>query len=297
MRDVSIPSTTVITQTYFANNFPALHDKGISLLLIQERFDDHPLHGITFGNQAVVQAEIEQCLLQKNLRYQDCLGMTPLHLLLCSGRDYRDIRVIVSMIEKCPDVMLIKDIWGEVPLAYALMGNASVEIINCLFMTHNKRWDAMPFDFGDMVQRLVEMGKSAQFMRDVIRAQRTHFPGLGVDWQYIVAESMFLAANIALLEQFGTFRVLVEASVSVRRYICMSDAHCLEVDARICEIASDQNWNIREEVERVERYFVEIRDLVTRYVQLHHELLQEAGDTLFLANMPKDAIKHVLSFL
>ena len=67
LRNVTIPSTTAITQTYVANNFPALHDKGISLHLIKERFYGHPLHGITFGNQAVVKAEIKQCLLRKNL--------------------------------------------------------------------------------------------------------------------------------------------------------------------------------------------------------------------------------------
>ena len=34
--------------------------------------------------------------------------MTPLRILLCSGRDY-DIRVIQCMVEKCPDAMLIED--------------------------------------------------------------------------------------------------------------------------------------------------------------------------------------------
>ena len=37
--------------------------------------------------------------------------------------------------------------------------------------------------------------------------------------------------------------------------------------------------------------------MVTRYVEAHHALLQEAGNTLFWADMPKDAIKHVLTFL
>ena len=80
--------------------------------------------------------------------------MTPLHVMLCSGIDYR-MRVIQCMVEKCPDAMLIQDKWGEVPLDYyALLGNASIAGINFLFMTHSKRWEDMPFDFGNMIQRL-----------------------------------------------------------------------------------------------------------------------------------------------
>jgi hypothetical protein len=66
----------------------------------------------------------------------------------------------------------------------------------------------------------------------------------------------------------------------------MSDKHRIEVDRRIHEI----DW-------LDEGNYEGIRDLVTKYVQLHHELIQEAGNTHFWADMPKDAIKHVLSFL
>jgi hypothetical protein len=53
------------------------------------------------------------------------------------------------MVEKCPNAMLIQDKWGEVPLYYALLGTASIAVIHFLFMTHSKRWEALPFDFGN----------------------------------------------------------------------------------------------------------------------------------------------------
>lgn len=105
-------------------------------------------------------------------------------------------------------------------------------------------------------------------------------------WQDIVA----YAINPETITRIpiGTFRVFVEASISVCWYNCMSDKHRIEVDRRIHEI----DW-------LDESNYEGIRDLVTKYVQLHdHELLQEAaGNTHFWADMLKDAIKHVLSFL
>jgi hypothetical protein len=247
------------------------------------------------GTQDEVQARCEAFIQAVNqypiheFQRQDCLGMTSLHILLCSGTDY-DMRVIQSMVEICPDAMPIEDKWGEVPLGYALLGKASIAGINVLFATHSKRWEDMSFDFGNMILRLARLGKPAQLVREVIRVQRTHFPSLVVDWQHIVAQ--LLSRHNDNRIKIGTFRVFVEASVSVRRYNCMSEEHRIEVDTRIHEIEEDNAHNDLEMDN-----FVEICDLVTRFVQLHHELLQEAGNTLVRAGMPKDAIKHVLSFL
>jgi hypothetical protein len=76
----------------------------------------------------------------------------------------------------------------------------------------------------------------------------------------------------------------------------MSEDHHSEVDARIREIEEDNDHDELEE-DDVIHYYGEIRYMVTRFVQLHHALLQEAGNTLVRAGMPKDAIKQVLSFL
>jgi len=80
---------------------------------------------------------------------------------------------------------------------------------------------------------------------------------------------------------------LLEASVSVRRYNCMSDEHRIEVDTRIDEIKYHHRVNDYEE----------ICEMVTRYVEAHHALLQEADNSLVRVTMPTDTIKQVLSFL
>jgi hypothetical protein len=68
--------------------------------------------------------------------------MTPLHVLLCSSVGY-DVGVCQCMVEKYPSAMLIEDRWGEVPLAYALFGEAPMKIIRFLLETHMQRWQAM----------------------------------------------------------------------------------------------------------------------------------------------------------
>jgi hypothetical protein len=305
LRNAAIPSTSAITQEQFASSFHTLCCSDITLDLIKGRFDGLSLHRLCNnynpapGTQAEVQSQCESFIQAVNqhsvLEFQrrDCLGMTPLHVILCSGK-YNGMRVIQCMVEKCPDALLIQDKWGKVPLDYALLGKASIAIIDLLFATHSKRWEALPFDFGVTIfERLAWMHKHAQFVRDVIRVQRTHFPSLVVDWQHLA-----YAINPETITRIpiGTFRVFVEASLSVRRYNCMSEEHRIEVDARIHEIEEDNDHDELEE-EDVIHYFGEIRDMVTRFVQLHHALLQEAGNTLVHAGMPKDAVKQVLSFL
>jgi hypothetical protein len=273
--------------------------------VIKGRFDELSLHRLcnnynpAHGTQAEVHARCEfiQVVNQypiHEFQRQDCLGMTPLHILLCLGTDY-NICVIQYMIEECPDALVIQDKWGEVPLGYALLGKASIAIIDLLFATHSKRWEALPFDFGVTIERLARLGKPAQFIREVIRVQRTHFRSLFVDWQHIVAQS--LSPETIACIPIGTFRVFVEASISLRRYNCMSEEHCIQVDVQIHEIKNCNRANDYYKKIRATCDYKKIRAMVTRRVLLHHELLQEAGNTLVQVGMPKDAIKHVLSFL
>ena len=63
----------------------------------------------------------------------------------------------------------------------------------------------------------------------------------------------------------------------------MSEDNRIEVDARIHEIEEDNDQYID-----AIHYFGVIRNMVTRFVHLHQELLQEAGNTLVRADMPTD---------
>ena len=68
---------------------------------------------------------------------QDCLDMTPLHVLSASSTGDSDILIYQCIVEKYPDAMIIQDRWNEVPLAYALLGMAPLKIIH-FFLQHTK---------------------------------------------------------------------------------------------------------------------------------------------------------------
>ena len=73
-------------------------------------------------------------------------------------------------------------------------------------------WGNMPYDFGHMIERrAANRGASADFLREVIWAQRVHFPALVVDWHSIV--NQFITEFLIDMSTPKLFWVLVEASV------------------------------------------------------------------------------------
>jgi hypothetical protein len=296
LRNVYISPTSNLTQEIFEQSFGILNDHytldeiSVSLDEMRRRFDELPLHRYSYDYHSFHEDQRLDGLKQQVARLpahglqQDCLGMTPLHILACSSGEHR-VEVYKFMIEKYPNALLIKDRWDDIPLDYALYAEASMEVLHFLFKTHRQMWGILPFNFGREIEILSQdEGISAEFLRNVIQAQRIHFPDLRVDWHYIVNE---IITNYLhnMPSDVGKFRVLVEASVS-SRYICMSEEHRSIVDARVCEIrkeimsiVEDNQFN----VDLVSQYNEEIRDLVTNYAQLHIKHLLEATTILELA--------------
>ena len=51
---------------------------------------------------------------------QDCLGMTPLHILACST--VQCLELYRLMIDTYPASLIVEDAWGTIPLLYAVWG-------------------------------------------------------------------------------------------------------------------------------------------------------------------------------
>jgi hypothetical protein len=280
LRNVFISPISNMTQRMFARSFPILRNMGYTLDMMIGRFNELPLHRLCYFPPSRDQTmkgtthhgmfnEIGHRLVQEDC---DCMGMTPLHVLSYQGNC--DFRLYQCIIQKYPDALITKDIWGELPLTYALFGGAPLETI-CFFLdAHRVRFNlealrekkgSTPVDFGEMILMLAKkQGTSAEYVRGVIRSQRSHFRCLEVDWRRVVDES--IECNLPVV----MFAVLVEASVS-RRSICMSAEHQIEINQKI------------EAVTRFERrHYEEIRDMITSFVKLHHEQLMEATTILEL---------------
>lgn len=103
-------------------------------MAIKIRFDGLPIHSNTCNhspmylevprNVIVVGAngELDPTGLQ-----QDCLGMTPLHILACSI--VQCLEAYQFMIEKYPNNLTVEDAWGALPLLYAVLGDAPCEVV------------------------------------------------------------------------------------------------------------------------------------------------------------------------
>eukprot|EP01083_Nonionella_stella_P215914 776680_1 len=59
--------------------------------------------------------------------HQDCLGMTPLHVLTCSTS--HDLELYRFLIEKYPEDLITQDRWGALPILYAVWGDAPQDIM------------------------------------------------------------------------------------------------------------------------------------------------------------------------
>lgn len=104
------------------------------------------------------------------------------------------------MIEHNPSALLTKDVWGDVPLSYALYSEASMEVIHFLFKMHRQMWGTLPFDFAHIIETVAPKITSAEFVRNVIRAQRAHFPLLEIDWQSLDGKTLLLICIESLLK-------------------------------------------------------------------------------------------------
>ena len=85
---------------------------------------------------------------------QDCLGMTPLHIIVSSGK--HEIELYELLIEKCSNALIIQDKWSKTPLKYALLSEAPLNVVNYLLGKHCKKWEQVQFDFCEAVKILAE---------------------------------------------------------------------------------------------------------------------------------------------
>ena len=87
----------------------------------------------------------------KSRKSQDCLGMTPLHILACSTK--HDLRLYQLLIENYPETLITKDKWAEIPLMYACWSRAPQEVLQLLIESHTTLF---PDHVVDLISMLVK---------------------------------------------------------------------------------------------------------------------------------------------
>ena len=115
---------------------------------------------------------------------QDCLGMTPLHILACSS--VHDIEVYRLIVEKYPANLITEDRWGALPLLYAFWGAAPAEIIQFLLASYQSLYPDHVFNWTMMVETMGRCDTPKGSIENLLQVKQMHFPDQPIDWEYLL---------------------------------------------------------------------------------------------------------------
>ena len=227
---------------------------------------------------------------------RDCLGMTPLHVLACSGA--HDVEAYELIIETYPEQLIAKDNWGEIPLLYALWSNAPRCVVQLLAEQQQHFFPERAVDWKQMVETLGRASygpgrgsASLVCIQNLLHIQQTAFPEDAEDayWQETVtrwaAEDTCQAKERnALKFHHDTFKYLIAFSVSRR-------INSIGVEKRRRELLSDVDalpWFVNYRMKSTDTICAK----VAHYE--HLDLLTEAASLLELA-LWKSRVEHAKS--
>ena len=185
-------------------------------------FDGLPIHAICYYQSYHPTKSVIQNLKQEvNFRagkQQDCLGMTPLHILACSTK--QNVEMYRLLIENYPETLIMKDKWGDIPLVYAVWCNAPVDIIQLLVESYKSYYPDYVFDWGGMIQTLAKGNALLANIRNLINTQQCSFPEQSFDMYTVVMELASSDARQATFHRpctcVETFQYLLRTSMANR---------------------------------------------------------------------------------
>jgi hypothetical protein len=213
LRNVAFPPNAVFGDDIFIDEDDDYHNMmeirtdlqlrfGSDLEIIRNlmhRFDELPIHRIVYyqsyhhGVLQILIAAINTRLGQRRTlrskldptgNQQDCLGMTPLHILACSS--VHNLEVYRLIVEKYPANLITKDRWGAVPLLYAFWGAAPAEIIQFLLESYHLYYPGYVFNWTMMVETMGRCDTPKENIENLLCVKQMHFPEQPIDWEYLL---------------------------------------------------------------------------------------------------------------
>jgi hypothetical protein len=154
---------------------------------LSHRFDELLIHSVVYYlsyNQGVLQNLKDAIKLDATGNQQDCLGMTPLHILACSS--VHDIEVYRIIIENYPANLITEDRWGALPLLYAFWGAAPDEIIQFLLETYSSLYPDHVFNWTMMVDTMGRTDTPKERIENLLHVKQMHFSEQPIDWDHLL---------------------------------------------------------------------------------------------------------------
>ena len=195
---------------------------------ILHRFDGLPIHSIVYyqsyhlGVLQTLIAAINMTSNQSQSRskldptgnQQDCLGMTPLHILACST--VHNLEMYRLIVENYPTNLITKDRWGATPLLYVFWGAATDEIIQFLLDSYQLLYPDHIFNWTMMVETMGRCDTPKTSIENILRVKQMYFPAQPLDWDHLL-DNFALPSCISSYYVFGErMHFLVSCGMSER---------------------------------------------------------------------------------
>jgi hypothetical protein len=193
LRNVALPPDAVIGVTIFDEATDLLQLFGSIAEIIRKlklRFNRLPIHSLVYYksyHQGMLQILIAAILreeLYPTGNEQDCLGMTPLHILACSS--VHDLAMYRMIIFNYPTNLITEDRWRALPLLYAFWGGAPTEIIQFLLNRYQSLYPDHEFNWTMMVETMGRCDTPNDSIENLLSVKQMHFPDQPIDWEYLL---------------------------------------------------------------------------------------------------------------
>ena len=158
------------------------------------RFDKLPIHGkmyyLSYYNQTTMEELLNAITIGDNGELdptglqQDCLGMTPLHILACST--LHSLEPYQLIVDKYPANLIVEDAWGAVPLLYAIWGDVPTKIVQFLVNSYQSLYPDHAFDWNSMIITMGRANAPEGVIRNLLNTQPTLSPGYNIDWDQVL---------------------------------------------------------------------------------------------------------------
>ena len=231
LRNIAIPLDTIISGENGGafcqcTDLKQLFDTEEQIInALEYRFDNLPIHKMiyyqSFNNITIdqlsdvtnmrrSQRRSLRCKLDPSGSQQDCLGMTPLHIMACSTM--QNVELYKVLVEKYPENLITEDRWGAIPLLYAVWGDAPDEIIQFLVNSYQSIHPNYALDWNKLVEQLC-LGNAATSSIQMLLDVQQDFPDRTIDWHTIIQKA---ATIVAPAVQADVFEFLAKYSYSRR---------------------------------------------------------------------------------
>ena len=173
LRNIALPASCIVEKGTFDWCMPSnrwvdlkrlpncTNDIGVSsewkiTYALKTRFDNLPIHKMLYyqSYQSVTSDQLSNAITNtRDGGKQDCLGMTPLHILACST--VQNLQLYQVLIGMFPENLVTEDIWGALPILYVVWGNVQSDIVDFLVERYQSLYPGYRMNWTNMAETLI----------------------------------------------------------------------------------------------------------------------------------------------